>query len=209
MMDAAADVAGAMRRAGEALIEGQEALAELDRAIGDGDLGITAAKVGEVLVSMSHETPEASIGDHLIRVGSKVNVAAASTMGTLMATALMRAGRAVKGKSGPLNVADLVQMLAMAEAGVRELGKAQVGDKTIVDVLHPASIAFSQAIAEGKSLQFAAWKLLEAASKGAASVVPLRSKAGRAGWIGDRTIGKKDPGCEAVVIVLQAIARTS
>ena len=61
------------------------------------------------------------------------------------------------------------------------------------------------AIAEGLSLKEAGKKALEAAKKGRDSVTPLQSRIGRASWVGERTIGLPDPGCNAFVIVLEAI----
>ena len=80
-----------------------------------------------------------------------LNRAAPSTMGTLMATALMQAGKKVMGKES-LAAADLPQLLSAATEGVRTRGKANLGDKTLLDALQPASEAFAAALSEGKSL---------------------------------------------------------
>jgi dihydroxyacetone kinase len=132
------------------------------------------------------------------------NKAAPSTMGTLLATALMRAGKEVMGKS-EISGQDLVAMFKAADLGMQERGKAKPGDKTIIDALHPAYEAFAAAIEQGASLSEAGAKALAAAESGRDSVTPLRSKVGRASWVGERTEGQVDPGCEALVVMLKTV----
>jgi dihydroxyacetone kinase len=127
-------------------------------------------------------------------------------MGTLMATALMRAGKVVMGKA-ELSNQDLAAMLQAADQGIQERGKAKPGDKTIIDAIHPASEAFAGAIDDGASLQEAWNRAVAAAEEGRDSVTPLRSRVGRASWVGERTEGKVDPGCAMFVIVLKALSQ--
>ena len=197
-------VADAMKRVSNALTEQKDYLTSLDQAMGDGDMGITLAKMADALLAYASETPTADLGKFLIGAGMTANRAAPSTMGTLLATAMMRAGKVVKGKSA-LAAPDLSAMFAAADAGIRERGKAKLGDKTIVDAMHPASEAFAAAVAAGDALAQAGAKALQAAKDGRDSVTPLRSKIGRASWVGERTEGKVDPGCAACVIILSAI----
>jgi phosphoenolpyruvate---glycerone phosphotransferase subunit DhaL len=105
-----------------------------------------------------------------------------------------------------LEVSDLVAILQAADEGIQSRGKAKLGDKTVIDALHPASEAFAAAVDGGASLQAAAWAAIEAAESGRDRVTPLRSKVGRASWVGERTEGKVDPGCAMFVIVLRASA---
>jgi dihydroxyacetone kinase len=197
-------VAEAIRRASTTLIEQTDYLTSLDQALGDGDMGITMGKIGVALQSYVDETPVDDIGQWLAKAGMTANRAGPSTMGTLTATALMRAGKAVKGKS-ELTADDLVAMFNAADQGMQERGKAKPGDKTIIDAIHPATQAFEAAIAAGASLQAAGAKALAAAEEGRDSVTPLRSKIGRASWVGERTEGKLDPGCAMFVLVLKAV----
>jgi dihydroxyacetone kinase len=148
------------------------------------------------------------IGGYLAKGGMAINKAAPSTLGTLTATALMRAGKEVKGKT-ELSPQDVVAMFTAADEGIQQRGKANLGDKTVVDALHPAAGAFAEAIAAGANLQAAGVAALEAAQAGRDQVTPLRSKIGRASWVGERTEGKVDPGCEALVIVLEAVVQPS
>ena len=201
-----ADVAVAARRVAAALRADEAMLTELDQAVGDGDLGVTAVKLAEALESAAGQ-PGADVGKYLAQTGMALNRAAPSTMGTLMATALMQAGKRVMGKER-LAAADLPGLLDAALEGVRTRGKANLGDKTILDALEPASGALSATLKGGRSLSAAAEAMVAAAREGRDRVTPQRNRIGRAGWLGERTEGKVDPGCGFAVVVLAALAKS-
>jgi phosphoenolpyruvate---glycerone phosphotransferase subunit DhaL len=201
----AAQVAAAMNRVAAALMANQGRITELDQAVGDGDLGVTAVKLAGALETAGSETSVADIGKLLVQTGMALNRTAPSTMGTLTATALMQAGKAVTGKE-TLTAADLPLLLRVAAEGVQKRGKANLGDKTLLDALRPASNAFAAALAAGEPLPAATVAMVAAAREGRDRVTPLRNKVGRASWLGERTEGKVDPGCEFAVVVLSAIA---
>ncbi len=198
------DVVNAIRRAGQVLIDQRDYLTALDQALGDGDMGITMNKVGSALLEYIEANPIDDIGKYLFQLSTAVNRAAPSTMGTLTAGALMSAGKAVRNKTA-LTPADLVAMFQAADESIQTRGKAKPGDKTVVDALHPASVAFAAAVEQGASLAEAAAAAIRAAETGRDSVTPLRSKVGRASWVGERTEGQVDPGCAMFVLVLKAL----
>jgi dihydroxyacetone kinase-like protein len=187
-----ADVVEAVRRVSQMLIAQRDYLTSLDQAMGDGDMGITMGKIGEALLAFADANPIDDIGKYLFQLGTATNKAAPSTMGTLTAGALMSAGKVVRDRT-ELEAADLAAMFQAADEGIQSRGKAKLGDKTIVDALHPACEAFGAAIAARSSLQ-------------EAGVAAMRSKIGRASWVGERTEGIVDPGCAMFVLLLQAIA---
>jgi phosphoenolpyruvate---glycerone phosphotransferase subunit DhaL len=199
------DIVNAIRRAGQALVAQTDYLTSLDQAIGDGDMGITMGKIGAALIEFVDATAVDDIGKYLYQLGTVVNKTAPSTMGTLTAGALMSAGKAMRNKT-ELEAGDLAAILQAADEGIQSRGKAAPGDKTIVDALHPASEAYATAIQSGASMGKAAEAAIEAAEAGRDRVTPLRSKVGRAGWVGERTEGKVDPGCAMFVLVLKALA---
>ncbi|HQA66878.1 MAG TPA: DAK2 domain-containing protein [Aggregatilineales bacterium] len=201
-----AELRDAIRRVVAALKDNSDRLTELDQAMGDGDLGITAKKIANGLEAYIDDAPpEDDLGKYVMTAGMKVNSAAPSTMGTLIASGLMRAGREAKGKA-ELDGATLAAMFRAAVQGIQERGKAKPGDKTLIDALHPAAEAFAEAVERGDGLQAAAREMVAAAEKGLESVTPLQSRIGRAGWVGERTQGKVDPGCAFAVVVLRALA---
>ena len=197
-------VVEAIRRASTAAAEQTDYFTSLDQALGDGDMGITVGKLTAALLEYTEETPIEDIGKYLARAGMVGNRAASSTMGTLIATALMRAGKVAQGKT-ELSAADLAATFTAADQGMQERGKAKPGDKTIIDAIHPAAEAFAAAVDGDASLQRAGEQALAAAEEGRDSVTPLRSKVGRASWVGERTEGKLDPGCALFTVVMQAV----
>lgn len=199
------DIVNVLNRAATRLIAMRDKLNELDAAMGDGDSGLTAEKGATGLQGyLAANPPTADLGKWLAQAGMAYNKAAPSTMGALMATAFMRAGKEVMGKT-EIDVSDLAKMFLAASLGIQERGKAKPGNKTIVDAWHPAAEAFQRAIESGSSLQDAGHVALEAARKGRDAAIPLRSTVGRANWVGERTEGKADPGTVLFVGVLEAI----
>ena len=180
-------------------------LTELDQAMADGDLGITAGKMAAALMEYAANAQERDLGKYLVAAGMAVNQAASSSLGTLFAAARMRAGKEVAGKA-EADEQDLASMLNAADLGIQELGKAKPGDKTVIDGVHPAAEAFSRAVSGGANVQEAGTRLIEAAKQGREPLIPRRSKIGRASWVGERTEGKLDPGCAAGVISLKVPA---
>jgi len=197
-------VTDAMQRVCAALKTQVDTLTSLDQAVGDGDMGYTLGKIADALAPYATTTPTTDLGKFLGGAGMLANKVGPSTMGTLLATALMRAGKAVMGQA-ELSPADLARMFQAAEQGIQERGKAQLGDKTILDALHPAVEAFGAALAAGQPVAAAGASALAAATAGRDAVTPQRSKIGRASWIGERTEGRVDPGCAALVVILAAL----
>jgi phosphoenolpyruvate---glycerone phosphotransferase subunit DhaL len=201
----ALQVHAAVARAVARMAELRDLLNQLDAAMGDGDMGITVTKAAAGLREFLAAAPAAEdLGKFISGVGLAFNRAAPSTLGALTATALMRAGKEARGAAaldGPL----LARMLCAADEGVQERGHSKPGDKTLLDALHPASEAFARAIAAGQDLAAAGAALLQAARAGRDAAIPLRSKIGRASWVGERTENQPDPGTVLVVQWFEAI----
>jgi dihydroxyacetone kinase len=189
------------------MYELRDTLTRLDAAVGDGDLGITASKgAAAVREYVAANEPGDDLGRFLAGMGMAFNRAAPGTMGTLIATALMRAGKEVRGRAA-LDAPALARMLEAADMGIQERGKAKPGDKTVIDALHPAAEAFSEAVEQGEGLSAAGDAMLQAAREGRDAIVPLRSQVGRASWVGERTENQPDPGAVLGVEILEAIAK--
>ncbi len=126
-------------------------LCELDGAMGDGDQGVTMAIGFGAIAAALPALADQDIGTIVTTSGLAFNNAAASTIGALFATACLRAGKAVQGKTA-LDLADLATMAAAACTGIQARGKAQVGDKTVLDALAPTVAALQTAAAQGTPL---------------------------------------------------------
>ena len=199
-------VKACFQKACSALRENSDYLITLDQALGDGDLGLTARKIADAVESyINSGISQDDIGKFVMTVGMKINSAAPSTMGSLLAIALMRAGTLAKDKS-ELDLPQVIAMLRAAVQSILEKGKASLGDKTMLDALHPAVEAFADAVASGKDANSAAVEMAAAAEKGLEQVTPLRNKVGRASWQGERSEGKIDPGCALVVAILKGLS---
>jgi phosphoenolpyruvate---glycerone phosphotransferase subunit DhaL len=201
------NVKSVFRKASAALRENSDYLITLDQALGDGDLGLTARKIADAVDSfIDSGVSQEDLGKFVMTSGMKINGAAPSTMGSLLAIALMQAGRLVKDKT-ELQPSDVSAMLRTAVQSIQDKGKAKLGDKTMVDTLNPAVEAYARAISSGEELDSATSQMISAAEKGLADVTPLRNKIGRAGWLGERTEGKIDPGCALVLVILKSLKK--
>jgi len=138
-------------------------LVELDGRMGDGDLGLTMAKAFAAACDELVDTAETDIGKIFMKAGMQMAKAAPSTMGTLMGTGFMRGGKAVAGKAD-LATADLAAFFQAFVEGIMERGKAQPGDKTVIDALKPAADILAQLSTEDPAKALSA--ALSAAEKG-------------------------------------------
>ena len=178
-------------------------LCALDGAMGDGDQGVTMAIGFGAIAAALPALQEQDVGTILTKSGLAFNGTAASTIGALLATAWLRAGKAVKGKT-EIGLTDLAAMAAAASAGIQERGKAQLGDKTVLDALAPTVAALQTAAAAGTPLPTALAQALAAAAAGLAATIPLKAKVGRAAWIAERSVGHQDPGATSFYLMLKS-----
>jgi phosphoenolpyruvate---glycerone phosphotransferase subunit DhaL len=194
------DALAILERVAAAMEGHKDYLCELDGAMGDGDQGVTMAIGFRAILGVLDSLRGQDLGSLVTKAGLTFNGTAASTIGALFATACMRAGREVKGKSA-IGLAELAAMFAAAATGIQERGKAAVGDKTVLDALVPAAEALRAAAAEGLPLPEALRRSLAAAEAGLQATIPLRSKMGRGAWIADRTVGHQDPGATSFYLM--------
>lgn len=199
------DVRAALEYVGGAVAAEAERLRELDATAGDGDLGVTMT-IGWGAVRQALPTlGQGDVGTLLAQAGMTFNKAAASTFGVLLASGLMRAGRDLRGQS-EVGLAEVIAGAEAAFQGVRERGKADVGDKTMLDAMAPAIEALKQAQSAGKGLADGLSAAADAAATAAAATAGMTPKFGRASWLGERAAQVQDPGATAVAVMLKALA---
>lgn len=199
------DVIAALHQVADDTMAQAERLRELDAAIGDGDLGITVTLGFAAVKEGLPDLADADMSTVLMRSGMTFNRKAASTFGALFATMMMRAARVAKGKE-EIGLVEIGEMLAEAIEGVKERGKANVGDKTLLDALAPASAALTTALEENTDLADGLSRAAAAAEQGALATVEMKSRAGRSSWFSERTAGVQDPGATAVAIMLRSVS---
>jgi dihydroxyacetone kinase len=187
----------------EALISVRDELTELDREVGDGDLGISLARGAAALLAECPDYPgEAGPAAVLRAASATVRRSVGGTSGPLYAVLLLRAAAALP-DSSPRSWASA---LRAGLDGVREVGGAEVGDRTMVDALSPAADAFEAALRDGAGWRDALSAAADAAAAGAAATAEIRARLGRSSYLGDRVLGRPDPGAQAVALWLAALA---
>lgn len=187
----------------DVMVENEDLLFKLDSEMGDGDLGLTMSKgfskVNEIVMEMDEE----DIGKIFIKIGMTLASNVPSTMGTLMATGFMRAGKSLRGKT-EINLVDFALMMKDFVDGIIERGKAKPGDKTIIDSLLPASEALVKASEKGESLIGGFKEAYDSSKKGVEATKKMVSKHGKALYHIERSVGKEDPGAVAGMLLIKA-----
>ncbi len=191
----------------EDLEQARDLLIELDSAVGDGDLGITVAR-GSAAVREGLREHGQDVGRVLMKAGMDFSNAAPSTMGALLGGAFMAAGKAVQGQA-ELTLPDVCRAVKAAEDRIREKGKAQPGDKTMLDALAPARLALEEAAQQGADLVAALAQARDAAEQGMKATTAMQAAFGRARWLGERTIGHQDPGATLVFLIAASFAKSA
>ncbi len=176
-------------------------LIELDSAIGDGDLGITMEKGYHAAYAFAKENPVMNPGDLLMRSGMQIVKVAPSTMGTLMGTGLMRGGKAVAGKE-TLSSQDMTAFFEGFLQGVMDRGKAERGEKTIVDILYP--LVESMKAYQGTDIEGVLSAGVTGAHEGLESEKGMMSQHGKAAVFREKTREMTDPGSAAIIILIEA-----
>ena len=188
---------------GEKIIENKDFLTDLDREIGDADHGVNMARGFQAVIEkVSPDEPD--IGAALKKTGMTLLSTVGGASGPLYGTAYMEAAKVLAGKSS-LTAEDFKLSLEAAIAGIQKRGKAEKGEKTMLDSLIPALDAFTQKTSEGGSLTDGLDAACDAANEGIAYTKTIAATKGRASYLGDRSIGHQDPGATSATMTLEVI----
>jgi len=187
--------------------ENKEYLTELDAAIGDADHGINMNRGMQAVLGKMDAGEPADIGALLKTVGMTLVSTVGGAGGPLYGTLFLQMGTSAAGKSD-LSGDDWAAALAAGVAGVQRRGKAELGDKTMIDALVPAVEAVSSALADGSTLDEALRRSAEAAQEGMTATIPLVARKGRASYLGERSANHQDPGATSSWLLLRTAAET-
>jgi phosphoenolpyruvate---glycerone phosphotransferase subunit DhaL len=201
------DVLGWVKTFVSTIAENREYLTKLDSAIGDADHGINMHRGMQAALAKIEDHPDGDVGALLKTVGMTLVSTVGGAGGPLYGTLFLQMGMATAGKA-ELSAEDWQGALAAGLAGVQMRGKAEPGDKTMVDVLVPASDALSAALADGASFGEALRRSAEAAEEGMKATIPLVARKGRASYLGERSAGHQDPGATSTYLLLKTAADT-
>ncbi|MDR5700116.1 dihydroxyacetone kinase subunit DhaL [Agromyces aerolatus] len=195
-----------VRRSASVIDEHRVELITLDREIGDGDHGENMDRgFSAVLAKLDGVADDATPADVLKLVATTLISTVGGAAGPLYGTAYLRASTAVAGEA-ELDGAAVARLLTAARDGIVARGKAEPGDKTMVDAWSPAVDAADASAAAGSSAAEVLAAAAEAAAAGAAATEPLVARKGRASYLGERSAGHRDPGAQSTAYLLRTAA---
>jgi phosphoenolpyruvate---glycerone phosphotransferase subunit DhaL len=190
-----------------AIAENRAELVRLDSAIGDGDHGTNMDRGMRKAVEKLDDAADQDIGAQLKGVGMALVSSVGGAAGPLYGTLFLQMGMATAGQ-GELDLAGWTRALETGVKGVQARGKAEPGDKTMIDALLPALDALRAAQEDGTELGDALRRSADAAAEGMRATIPLEARKGRASYLGPRSVGHQDPGATSSTLLLEVAANT-
>jgi phosphoenolpyruvate---glycerone phosphotransferase subunit DhaL len=201
------DILRWLERTADVLRDNRAYLTDLDSAIGDADHGINMDRGFSAVRAKFPSMADMDIAMQLRTVGMTLVSIVGGASGPLYGTAYLRASAATAGKQ-ELGPADVVSMLEAFLTGIITRGKAQAGEKTMIDALTPAVAAARQALEQDATLAQITSQATAAAEAGMKATVPMLATKGRASYLGERSIGHQDPGATSSWLILRTLAET-
>jgi len=196
-----------IKNCAEILKENRQYLIELDSAIGDGDHGANMDRGFKAVMSKMNEIEDKDIGTIAKTVGMTLLSTVGGAGGPLYGTFYLQIGMKSAGMM-ELSLADWATALEAAVDGIVMRGKAELGDKTMVDALTPAVLSLKESLNGNVPIGDALEKSASAAKKGMVDTIPLVARKGRASYLGERSAGHQDPGATSSYLILQVAADT-
>ena len=181
-------------------------LTELDSPIGDADHGSNIARGFKVVVEKLPTVADKEIGAIFKLMAMTLMYAVGGASGMLYGNFFMKAAAVANGKD-ELTHAEVVAVFVAGTDGIIQRGRAEVGDKTMIDAWNPALDALQNAVDNGQSLTAALQATAAAAEAGMKATIPLQARKGRASYLGERSIGHQDPGATSTYLLLNELAK--
>lgn len=199
------DALGWVRRFAAVIAENKTYLTELDSAIGDADHGINMDRGFQAVLPKLDALPGGDIGAAFKTVGTTLISTVGGASGPLYGTFFLQLGIATAGRQ-TIGLSDWLAGLDAAISSMQRLGKAEPGDKTMLDALIPGRDALSRALADGADPAAALGSAVAATEEGMRATIPLVARRGRASYLGERSAGHQDPGATSVSLLMRAAA---
>jgi phosphoenolpyruvate---glycerone phosphotransferase subunit DhaL len=194
-----------VRRFAAEIGERKGELTKLDQAIGDGDHGTNMDRGLRKAVEKLDTLDGDDVGAALKAVGMALVSSVGGAAGPLYGTLFMQMGSATDGRDA-LDLAGFADALEAGVKGLQARGRAEPGDKTMVDVLVPALKALRTAVREGAEPADALRRSADAAGEGMKATVPMEARKGRASYLGPRSVGHQDPGATSSQLLIRSAA---
>lgn len=198
------DVLSWLKVYSQALAENKDYLTRLDSSIGDADHGVNMERGFKAVLGKLPTVADKDIGTILKSVGMTLVQTVGGASGPLYGTFFLQAGVATANKM-ELSLADWVAAIDGAITSLMARGKANVGDKTMVDALVPALHALKQAVADGVDEREALRQSVVAAEQGMKNTIPMVARRGRASYLAERSAGHQDPGATSSYLMFKAM----
>ncbi|MES2013522.1 MAG: dihydroxyacetone kinase subunit DhaL [Pseudomonadota bacterium] len=187
-----------------AILAHESELESLDREIGDGDHYINMKRGAQVVVEMQAElatlTPDAA----LQKIGMKLLSTIGGASGPLLASFFMSMAKSLK-ENGDDTIVKIAAAFAAGVDAIRQRGKADVGEKTMLDVLIPVANTFQSLAAQHADTTLICNTLMQTAEQGMLATKDLIATKGRAAGLGERAIGHIDPGAKSCQLMIEAV----
>ncbi len=183
--------------------EHRQQLTDLDSAVGDGDFGISLDRGFSAVQAELIAKPPADIRAVFQNVATILIKTMGGSSGPLLGTFFLRAGATCADKS-ELAPADVVTLFQAGVEGLQQRGKAELGDKTMMDAWLPAVAAMRGALEAGSGLTEILERGAGAAEAGMRATISMQARKGRGSYLGERSVGHQDPGATATYMLLKA-----
>jgi dihydroxyacetone kinase-like protein len=187
-----------------AIINHESELESLDRAIGDGDHYINMKRGAQTIVEMQSELAALSPDAALNKIGIKLLSTIGGASGPLLASFFMGMAKVIKEK-GDTSITTYASAFTTGVDTIRQRGKADIGEKTMLDVLIPVANQFTAMAAQNASAKEISNALKQTAEQGMLSTKDLIATKGRAASLGERAIGHIDPGAKSCQLMIEAV----
>ncbi len=178
-------------------------LTRLDQAIGDGDHGINLSRGFRTVLEGLDELKGKDVGGILKSVGMTLVSHVGGAVGPLYGIAFMKAGEVAEGRN-EVDVGDIAKMFEAGEKGITEMGKANLGEKTMLDAIHPAAVAIAESVERKEPLIKSFENCVKAAEEGMKSTIDMVSKRGRSSYLGERSRGNQDVGATSAYLLMKS-----
>ncbi|MCD2197883.1 dihydroxyacetone kinase subunit L [Actinomycetospora endophytica] len=185
----------------QTVVENEKYFGDLDAVAGDGDFGYSLARGFEKVLADWDSYDRADSSTFIRKVAMTLSSKIGGTSGPIWGTAFLRAAKAAEGRE--LDGTVVVGMLRAAVEGIQQRGGAEMGDKTLIDAIVPATDALDEAIQSGATGPEGARTFAAAARKAAEDTAALQARRGRASYTGERSKGSPDPGAVAVAVIAE------
>ncbi|HEY3327295.1 MAG TPA: dihydroxyacetone kinase subunit DhaL [Novimethylophilus sp.] len=187
-----------------AILSSESAIESLDREIGDGDHFINMKRGCATIVTMYDELASLSPDAALQKIGMKLLSTIGGASGPLIGSFFMAMAKTVK-EQGAETLPQIAAVFAAGVEAIKNRGKADLGEKTMLDVLIPVSRTFTQLAAEGAERAPLLDALKREAETGMLATRDLIATKGRAAFLGERAIGHIDPGAKTSQVIIQTV----